>query len=446
MAITAAGAGSGLDIEGIVSQLMALERRPLVALQQKESETQARISAFGSLKSAISTFKDAMDKLGSADKFRIFTPTSSDEGVLTATATSSAAAGSYNLDVQRLAQNHKMGSDPFASGTTFGGAAGDSLTLTVNGSSSTIDLSTATDLAGVRDAINSASDNPGVTATIVNDGTNEHLILTSDESGYDQRVQLSYGGTITASTFNFSTLNQDSAGSTMTDLTQLDASFSVDGIAVTAASNEASGVVDGLTFSLKGVGASTLTVARDTESIQANAQEFVDAYNAVLQKVDELKSGTIGNDSTLRSIVSQFRSVLNTPASGLSGAFSSLSEIGITTNQDSGELQLDAAKFSSALDTDFSAVSDVFADTTSGYATRFIDVASAMLETDGLLDSRVDTLNERVRRYQDQESSMEANLVLKEKAMRAQYAALDSLIGSLNSTSAFLTSQLFSRG
>ena len=446
MAITAAGVGSGLDIESIVSQLMSLERRPLVALQQKEAEAQAQISDFGSLKSAVSSFKDAMDKLGTADKFRIFSPTSSDENILTATAMSAAAAGSYSLDVQRLAQNHKMGSDPFASGTTFGGTAGDSLTLTVNGNSSTIDLSTAKDLAGVRDAVNTAVDNSGVTATIVNDGTNEHLVLTSNESGYDQRVQLAYGGTITSTTFNFATSNQDSSGATLVDLAQLDAAFSVDGIAITAASNQASGVVDGLTFNLKGVGTSTLTVARDTESIQASAQEFVDAYNAVLQKVDELKSGNIGNDSTLRGIVSQFRSVLNTPASGLTGSFSSLSELGITTNKDSGELELDTANFSNALDTDFSAVSDVFTDATSGYATRFINVTDGMLATDGLLDARVDTLNTRVRRYQDQQSSMEANLVLKEKALRAKYAALDSLIGPLNSTSAFLTANLLKQG
>lgn len=446
MAITAAGVGSGLDIETIVTQLMSLERRPLVNLQRKESEAQAQISAFGSLKSAVSSFRDAMGKLGTADKFKIFTPVSSDESILTATATSSAAGGSYNLDVQRLAQNHKQGSSAFAPGTSFGGAGGDSLTLTVNGNASTIDLSTAVDLAGVRDAINGASDNPGVTATIINDGSNEHLVITADESGYDQRLELSYGGSINAATFNFGTLNQDDTGATLADLTQLDASFSVDGIAITAASNQAAGVVDGLTFDLKGVGKSTLSVDRDTDSIEASAQEFVDAYNAVLQKVDELKSGTLGSDSSLRSIVSQFRSVLNTSASGLTGAYSSLSEIGITTNKDTGELELDASKFSNALDTDFSAVSDVFTDTGSGYSTRFIDVADGMLQTEGLLNSRVDTLNTRVRGYQNQQSSMEANLILKEKSMRAQYAALDSLIGSLNSTSAFLSANLVNSG
>ena len=442
MAITATGVGSGLDVESIVTQLMSIERQPLTNLRQKESQAQAQISAFGSLKSALSSFQDAMDKLGTAEKFKVFTAASTDEQVLTASTDSAAASGSYNLDVQRLAQNHKLGSSAFASGTTFGGTAGDSLTVTVNGNASAIDLSTAQDINGVRDAINSAADNPGVTATVINSGDgNQYLVLTSNESGYDQRIELSYGGGITAGTFGLSTLNQDSGGVTITDLTNLDAAFSVDGIAVTAASNQVSGVVDGLTLDLKGVGSATLSVGKDTESIQQSAQDFVDAYNAVIKKVSDLKSGALGNDSLLRNVVSRFQSVLNTPASGLGGSFSSLSELGLRTNAKTGELELDTEVFSAALETDFSSVAAVFSDSTTGYATRFQSVSSTLLDTGGLLDTRVDTLNSRVSAYQTREANMEANLTLKEKSLRAQYAALDSLISNLNSTGSYLASQ-----
>lgn len=444
MPITAAGVGSGLDIETIVSQLMTLERQPLVNLQRKEAQTQSQISAFGSLKSAVSTFKDAMDKLGSEEKFRVFSTVSGDEDVLTATAGTAAASGSYDIQVDRLAQHHKQGSNAIASGTTFGGSAGDSLTLTVDGNASTIDLSTAQDLSAIRDAINDASDNPGVTATIINAGNgDQHLVLTADESGYDQRVALSYGGSIGAGTFGFGTLNKNEVGATMTDLSKLDASFSIDGIAATAAGNQVSDVVDGLTFELKSTGSSNLTVSRDTESIETSAKEFVDAYNAVLGSVDSLKA-RIGNDGALRSVVSQLRSVLNTPASGLGGSYSALSELGIKTNGKTGELEFDSEDFRTALDTDFASVAAVFTDAGSGYSTRFTAVADALLDSDGLLETRVDSLDDKVRSYQDRQSSMESNLALKEKAMRAQYAALDSLIGSLNSTSAFLASQLSS--
>ena len=94
MAITAAGVGSGIDIESIVSQLMTLERQPLVALQRRESDTRAQISAYGSLKSALSSFQSAMKNLSKLDAFRIFESTSSDEKVMTATADADAAAGS----------------------------------------------------------------------------------------------------------------------------------------------------------------------------------------------------------------------------------------------------------------------------------------------------------------------------------------------------------------
>jgi flagellar hook-associated protein 2 len=264
MAITAAGAGSGLDIENIVSQLMTLERQPLVALQRQVSVTESKISSYGTLKSAVSAFQDAMKDLSTRDAFRKFTSTSSDEAVMTATADADAAAGTYNVEVSRLAQNHKFGSNEFADTATVGGGAGDALTLTVGTETATIDLSSATSLAGVRDAINSASDNPGVTATILNTGDgNQRLILTADESGYDSRIQLGFGGSINDATFGFATTNQDNLGAALTDLTQLDASYSIDGFALTSASNKVSSALDGLTLELKGEGRSTLVLARD---------------------------------------------------------------------------------------------------------------------------------------------------------------------------------------
>ena len=443
MSITAAGVGSGLDIETIVRQLMTLERQPLFNLQRQEYQTEARISDFGSLKSAVSSFKDAMEELGSVDKFRIYASSSSDKDIASVSADSTAANGTYDIDIERLAQHHKQGSSALAEGITFGGSSGDSLTLTVDGESMSVDLSTAMDMEALRDAVNNASDNPGVNATIINAGDgNQHLVLTASDSGYDKRVELAYGGSLNAGTFGFGTLNKNQSGAVMTDLTELDAAFTVDGIAATSADNEVSEVVDGLTFSLKAAGTSTLTVDRDTAAIEASAKAFVDAYNGVVKKVDSLSSGNIGNDGALRSVVSQLRSVLNEEASGLGGSLSTLSELGIKTNAKTGELELDSSVFQDALDADFSAVSAVFADSTSGYATRFLAVADTLLESDGILESRIDSLEDRVRTYQDRQSTIEASLEFKEKALRSQYAALDVLVANLNSTSAFLAARL----
>ena len=440
MAITAAGVGSGIDIESIVSQLMTLERQPLVALQRRESDTRAQISAYGSLKSALSSFQTAMKGLSTLDAFKIFQSTSSNEGVMTASADADAAAGIYSLDVARLAQNHKMASAEFDAVDSFGGGAlGGEVTVTIGTNSSIVDLSAVTTLEGVRDAINTAVDNPGVTATILNVGNGkQRLILTSDESGYDNRVQLAYGGGLSDTTFSFATTNQDSGGATINDLTLLDASYSIDGIPLTSSTNNISSVIDGLSIELSGEGMATLNVSRDYAAIEEAAKAFVDAYNEVLTTIDTLKEGDLSGDSTLRSIVSGMRNTLNTLPVGLDGAYSALSSLGIKTDRDTGHLTFNSGEFSKALDTDFASVAQVFANDDQGYAFRFDALVTSILDQDGLVDSRVDGLNTRVDRLTKEQAEMERRLDLKEIALRREYSRLDQLVGSLQSTSNFL--------
>jgi flagellar hook-associated protein 2 len=435
--------GSGLDIESIVSQLMTLERQPLRSLEQRESRFQTQLSAFGQLKGALSSFQDAMKELSSLDKFRVYDSASSDEDVLTATADSSAAAGSYTLQIDRLAQNHKQATAEFADTDTFGGTAGDSLTLTVGSESLAVDLSAAQTLSEIRDAINDASDNPGVTATILNTGAGtQRLILTADESGYDNRVQVGYGGSLDSASFGLATLNQDPDGVALADLTQLDAAYSVDGIALTAASNKVADVIDGITLEFKQVGSAELNLSRDTEKITEAAKAFTDAYNELQGTFTRLRNGQLQGDSSILSIQRQLRAVINNPPAGLTGSFNALTNVGITTDAKTGELVFNESDFTTALDTDFASVSELFANDDQGYAFRFEAVADSLLETDGLIDNREDGLNDRIDRLQAEQLDMEYQLELREKALRSQYAALDALVGRLNQTSSFLFQQL----
>ncbi len=444
MAITASGVGSGIDIESIVSQLMTLERQPLVALERRESDTRAQISAYGSLKGAISSFQDAMQDLSSLDAFRVFQSESSDDGVITASADGSAAAGIYNLDVERLAQNHKMGSDAFSETQVFGGGAGDGLTLTVGTESVEIDLTAAKTLSEIRDAVNSAGDNPGVTATILNVGDGQQrLILTADESGYEQRVQLSFNGGVNATSFNFATTNRDSEGTPLVDLAALDAAYRIDGFALASASNNISSVIDGLDIQLEGEGSATLNVTRDTAAIEESATAFVDAYNNVFATLEALRAGELAGDSTLLSIERQMRGVINTAPVGLSGSYDALSQVGIKTDRDTGQLTLDSREFGAALDADFAGAASLFANDDQGYAFRFDALAASMLDDAGLVDSRVDGLNTRVRRLETDQAELERRLDLRETALRRQYAALDQLVGSLQGTSTFLLQNFF---
>ena len=177
---------------------------------------------------------------------------------------------------------------------------------------------------------------------------------------------------------------------------------------------------------------------RDDESIKESAKAFVDAYNNVLSTVDSLKADDLSGDSTLRSVVSTMRQVINTLPTGLTGAYNALSELGIKTDRDTGQLTFNSSEFSTALDTDFASVAQVFANDDQGYAFRFEALANSLLEDDGLIDSRVDGLNSRVRRLEDEQADWERRLDLREIALRREYSRLDQLVGSLQSTSTFL--------
>ncbi|MCP4993682.1 MAG: flagellar cap protein, partial [Gammaproteobacteria bacterium] len=201
MAIAAPGLGSGLDVTGIVSQLMEVEQQPLVRLNQKEAQAQAQISAYGTLKSGLSSLQTAVEKLQDAATFQATKASSSDSDIFTASSDTDAVASSYNVTVNRLAQQHKLGSSEFASTATFGGGVGDELTLTVGSESFTLDLSTAMTLSEIQAAINVDGNETGVTAGLIaGDSGNETLVFTSGSSGYDNRVELSFGGAVDATT------------------------------------------------------------------------------------------------------------------------------------------------------------------------------------------------------------------------------------------------------
>src|SRR3970040_1043771 len=127
MAVSSAGIGSGLNVNSIVTQLMALERRPLTALDTKEAKYQTQLTAYGSLKGALSSFQSAVAALANPAKFSAVTANLADTTVATATASSAVAAGSYSIEVQALAQAHKLKSATFAATSTAVGSG----TLTI---------------------------------------------------------------------------------------------------------------------------------------------------------------------------------------------------------------------------------------------------------------------------------------------------------------------------
>jgi flagellar hook-associated protein 2 len=469
MAITASST-SALDVPALVSQLMAVERRPIEKLEARIASYESKISSFGTLSSLISSFQTASQALNTS--LQKLTATPSDPSALSATAGSTAAPGTYAVGVSQLAQPQNLVAagqtsstaaigDGTATTVTFdlgaisGGTLADGVysgaTFTSNGSgavSITIDGSNNT-LAGIRDAINSAA--AGVTATIVNDGsgTPYRLALTSSSSGANNSIKITTSG---GDGSIDGLLGYDPAGTQ--NLTQTlaaqNAKLTVNGIAITSASNTVSEAIQGVTLTLTNTTTTpaSLTVARDTAAINTAASGFVDAYNALASQIKSRSAystggtgeGALAGDSTLRIMQDQLRGVLMTPANG--GTLTSLFQVGISF-QKGGSLLLDSGKLDSAIATDFSDVANLFSSST-GYATRMEAWAKSALAPSGMIETRTQGFNKSIKNHNNEIDRLENLLVALQKKYTREYTNLNLLLSSMNSTSTYLTQQLSS--
>jgi flagellar hook-associated protein 2 len=447
MPITSAGIGSGLDVNSIITQLMAIEQQPLLKLNQKEATVQTEISSFGSIKSVLSSLQSSLDKLKDTATFQSKSATSSDSDIFSASADTDAVASAYDVTVNRLAQRHKMGSDEFSSSATFGGAVGDELTLTVDGTSFTVDLSTAKTLSDIQAAINVDSNATGVTAGIITgDSGNQTLVLTAKDTGYDKRVQLSYGGAINAATFNLATLNTDSNNVLISSDAELDASLTIDGVPVTRSGNTISDTISGLTLTLKTTGTATVTLDNNTSSVTAAVTAFVKAFNDVQNALSDLAGGALKGNSLINNIQSQLRNVFNNKAA-VSGSYSYAAELGIASvyeigGTNKGTIASDSDTLTAALENNLDDVISFFTDETNGFAARMDTMLEGYIASGGVLDGVVSNANNRIDSIGQSREALSRRLVSVEARMRSQYSALDALVAQLTTTSNYLTGQL----
>lgn len=392
--ISSPGIGSGLDVNSIVSQLMAVEQQPLTALNNKVASYQAQLSGYGQIQSALSQFQSAVQGLSSPAQFQSVTATLADSTVATASASAGVTPGSYALEVTSLAQAQKLVSaGQVSTNTAIGSGATTTLTFdfgtisggtfnngtytgasfTSNGAGSksiTIDSSNNS-LAGIRDAINSA--NMGVSATIVNDGSAapNRLVLTDNTTGISNSMKISVSGDATIS----SLLSQDPANNTGQTLTETvsaqNANFKLDGVAITKTSNTVTDAIQGVTLNLTktNTGSPTsLTVAQDTGSVTNAVNAFVKAYNNITQTLTAAtaynpatKTAALFNGNASVSLMqNQIRNVLSAPIGGGSSAYTMLPQIGITFQKD-GTLAVDSTKLQTALTSNFNDIAGLFA-------------------------------------------------------------------------------------
>lgn len=462
--ISSPGLGSGLDINSIISKLMQVESQPFTAMATKEASYQAKLSAFGSLKGALSSLQTAAQTLKNTTTFTGMSASVSDTTAFTATASSTATAGSYQIGVTTLAKNHSVRSNgTYELADTFkGGALAIQVgsTAGVGGTTVNVTIADGSTLATVKDAINAA--NAGVTAKISNDGITNRLILTSTATGADGNfriaaTQTGTGGTpvspgVVRDLTNFNYVGTDTG--TMVQLSAPDnAAFTVDGLAYTRSSNVVTDAITGVTLNLaKEGGSAKLTVAKNTGAVTSAVSAFVKAYNDAANGIKTMtaydaankKASVLTGDSTARSIQSQLSALIGTSVSGIAGGISRLSDVGISIQKD-GTLALDSSKLSAALADTSKDVGSLFTQTTSGnegIAVRINKMLEGIVGSAGMITSRTDGINASIKDLQKRGEALQNRLIQVEKRYRAQFTALDSLIASMNQTSTYLTQQL----
>jgi flagellar hook-associated protein 2 len=467
MAITSAST-TAFDVTTLVSQLMSVERRPIDKLNTKISDTQAKISSLGTLSSLVSGFQTAAQTLSTNLQKLATLP--SEPNALSASAGSTGVPGTYSVNVSQLAQSQNLVAAGQTSSTAaigdgtpttvtfdFGTIGGGTLTsgvysgatFTSNGNGTTnitID-GTNNSLEGIRDAINAAS--MGVSATLVNDGsgTPYRLALSSTSTGVNNSLKITaIGGDGSIN----SLLGYDPAGTQNLSqtLAAQNASLTVNGIAITSASNTVGEAIQGVTLTLKNTTTTpaNLTVERDTAAVNTAATAFVDAYNALASQVKSRSAygtnggagGVLAGDSTLRMMQGQLRDIFTTTATG--GTLTSLAQVGIAFQRD-GALQLDSSKLNSAIATDFSDVTNLLSSST-GFATRLKDWAQSTLSAGGLIDLRTKSFTDYVKDRSEEVDRLENRMTALQKKYTTEYTNLNLLLSRMNSTSTYLTQQL----
>ena len=464
--ISSAGIGSGLDVNSIITQLMAIESQPLTALQKKATTIQSTVSEYGKMKSAVSTLNDLAAKLASTTTWGQTTVTSSNPLAVTA-ATSGSAAGSYSVQVQSLASVQTLASGVFASTTSTPGAGTLNIELGTWGSAQTsftpksgatsinVDITATDTLADVRNKINAAG--AGVTALIMTDASGSRLLMRSSATGADNAFRTTVTAVGGLSQFSYGT----TAPSKLMSLNQTaaNAAATVNGLAVSSSTNTLANIVDGLSLTLSAVTTSAVSidVVPDSATLTKTLTDFAAAYTAVVKliatdtKYDAAskKGGVLQGDNAAVGLQRQLRTLAGS-SSGASSVFGHLSDMGLQLQAD-GSMSVNATKLTSAL-ANLPELKKAFSNlggtntTLNGFGKQFRDMTSAMLGIEGSLTTRSDGLSKQLSRNQTDQDSMNRRLAGIEKRLRAQYTALDTAMAQLNSSSRYMSQQIAAWG
>jgi flagellar hook-associated protein 2 len=448
--ITSTGIGSGLNISAIVSSLTsAFGAGQQNQITRQETALDSQVSAYGTFTSALDTLQGTLAALENPIQLGGFDATVADTSIASATATAGAVAGQYSLAVQNLATAATLTSNPVASSDSVIGTG--NLTIAVGSSSTTISIdSTDNTLAGIAAAINSAPNNPGVSATVITATDGAQLVLTGTATGAANAITVTQSG----GDGGLSSLVYDPADN-VTNLGQtqqaLDANYTINGFAATSASNVVNGAISGVTINLLQPSAAktstTLTISPDTTAATTAINSFVTALNGVLSSIQTLggynaatqTAGPLQGDPTLQSFQNQLQNILDTITSSTSGV-ASLADIGITADASTGVMDTSSTTLSNALSSNLSAVANLLGGT-NGIATQIDALVTQYTQAGGLLATINQGLQSGLSNLATQQTALNAELATYSATLTTQYNAMDAAVAALKETQTYLTAE-----
>ncbi len=460
------GLATGIDTASLISSLMSLERQPETVLQATQTKINAKVSEFTTILGKLSSLQTLAQGINTPASFMSKTVDVSDSSVAKATTSSTAMQGSHQIKITSLAQNQISTTDGYTDETDTSYCSAGSFTITSSNDPSnpiTVNLTGPTSMDGLAAAINSS--NAGVNASVINDGSGTpYRLVIAGNDAYSYSFDFS---AIADSNNNLAKLD-DPVGNpqNFTQSAQM-ASFSVDGIPVTKASNTVSDVIPGVTFTLlqgpadgsapgttKNV---TLNVNNDVDAVKQKINDFVTGYNAVMFELKgqsdynatTKQGGTLSGDPTVQMIQYQLQNILTTPVSGVTGQYSILSSIGLATQQD-GSLKVDDATLTDALNNHFNDVVDLFTHNGStdglsnnqyGVAAQFNNILDTMTaayvgptyDKNGLVATSINSLKTQSSNIDDQIATMEVRLASVQTNYQNQFAAMETFVSNMQS-------------
>ncbi|WP_081296661.1 flagellar filament capping protein FliD [Gilliamella sp. Choc6-1] len=469
MAMSALGIGSGIDLNSILDQLEAAEKTRLTPITTQQKSINAKISGFGKLKSALTTFNSATQKLQKKELFQSRTATGGNDNYFSVKVNSKAVLGNYAINIDQLATSHGIATSPLNDKNAKLGNDNQTRTITIeqaNGQTLNVTLSQdETSLEAIANAINNAqmTNEDGTTSpstmnsTIVRSGADGYqLVITSKETGEQQSITSISSDDETLNNIIGFDINQPN-NTHMTEVTKAqDAKFSFNGIAITSGSNTVKDVISGVDITLKETTTTSqnLAITADNEKPEEAIKEWVEAFNQLQTTIstltkftmndtnsDELNNdnGPLIGDSTLRNIDQSIRTIF---AKGQPGELSVLAQIGINMDKD-GTLKINENELKKALNENSDAVAILFTgdDNATGLANELFEKVSGFIDNDGMIDSATNGLNSTLKSLDKRHEQVSNSIEQTIERYRVQFTKLDILINELDSMSNYLTTQ-----